>query len=200
MSLTTISITCFLCPSKEGTKSMHGNILCEKIIVIYNVHTLPYKNTQKYFWKAEQVNERKWHNIFSVVCPKSPRFTVLKFINQWKFELNWGRDKEVTAFWSLAITLRAIFKMTTSCEQLSIMFWTWNSLFFHFWPRWFPVLKSRYGKQGCIPRWHYYEVRPWQQMNQKKNNKKLWTKLWTKWLNECTVFQCDYRPLVFARF
>ena len=104
LSLTTISITCFLCPSKEGTKSMHGNILCEKIIVIYNVHTLPYRNTQKYFWKAEQVNERKWHNSFSVVCPKSPRFMVLKFINQWKFELNWGRDKEVTAFWNLAIT------------------------------------------------------------------------------------------------
>ena len=41
-SLTTISITCFLCPSKEGTKSVHGNKICEKFIVIkYNVHTLP---------------------------------------------------------------------------------------------------------------------------------------------------------------
>ena len=43
-SLTTISITCFLCPSKEGTKSVHGNKICEKFIVIYNVHTLSYKN------------------------------------------------------------------------------------------------------------------------------------------------------------
>ena len=41
-SLTTISITCFLCPSKEGTKSVHGNKICEKFIVINNVHTLPY--------------------------------------------------------------------------------------------------------------------------------------------------------------
>ena len=41
-SLTTISITCFLCPSKEGTKSVHGNKICEKFIVIYNVHTLSY--------------------------------------------------------------------------------------------------------------------------------------------------------------
>ena len=41
-SLTTISITCFLCPSKECTKSVHGNNICEKFIVIYNVHTLPY--------------------------------------------------------------------------------------------------------------------------------------------------------------
>ena len=43
-SLTTISITCFLCPSKEGTKSMHGNKICKKFIVIYNVDTLSYKN------------------------------------------------------------------------------------------------------------------------------------------------------------
>ena len=42
-SLTTISIACFLCPSKEGTKSVHGNKICAKFIVIYNVHkcTLP---------------------------------------------------------------------------------------------------------------------------------------------------------------
>ena len=40
-SLTTISITCFLCPSKEGTKSVHGNKIFAKFIVIYNVHTLP---------------------------------------------------------------------------------------------------------------------------------------------------------------
>ena len=38
-SLTTISITCFLCLSKEGTKSVHGNKIWEKFIVIYNVHT-----------------------------------------------------------------------------------------------------------------------------------------------------------------
>ena len=42
-SLTTISITCFLCPSKEGTKSVHGNKMCENFIVIYNVHTSSYK-------------------------------------------------------------------------------------------------------------------------------------------------------------
>ena len=41
-SLTTISITWFSCPSIYGTKSVHGNILREKIIVIYNVHTLPF--------------------------------------------------------------------------------------------------------------------------------------------------------------
>ena len=40
-SLTTILITCFLCPSKEGTKSMQGKKICAKLIVIYNVHTLP---------------------------------------------------------------------------------------------------------------------------------------------------------------
>ena len=36
-----ILTTCFLCPSKEGTKSVQGKKICAKLIVIYNVHTLP---------------------------------------------------------------------------------------------------------------------------------------------------------------
>ena len=55
--------------------------------------------------------------------------------NQWKFEQNQAKNKEVTALWNLANLLlhkRAIFKMVASNGQLSISFCTWNFMFFHF--------------------------------------------------------------------
>ena len=37
----------------------------------------PIRTYNFFFWKTEQVIERKGYNSFSVACPKSPRFTIL---------------------------------------------------------------------------------------------------------------------------
>ena len=52
--------------------------------------------------------------------------------NQWKFEQNQAKNKEVTALWNLAISRGRYSKWWQVVGQLSICFCTWNFRFFTF--------------------------------------------------------------------
>ena len=71
--------------------------------------------------------------------------------NQWKFEQNQVKNKEVTALWNLAITIGRYSKwwqvVDNSPYVLYMKFYVFPLVL---WLRQFPCLKSRYDKQGCI--------------------------------------------------
>ena len=71
--------------------------------------------------------------------------------NQWKFEQNQAKNKEVTNLWNLAISRGRYSKWWQVVDNSPYVLYMKFHVFPLFWLlRQFPSLKSRYDKQGCI--------------------------------------------------
>ena len=71
--------------------------------------------------------------------------------NQWKFEQNQAKNKEVTALWNLAISRGRYSKWWQVVDNSPyVLYMKFHVFPLFWWLRQFPSLKSRYDKQGCI--------------------------------------------------
>ena len=71
--------------------------------------------------------------------------------NQWKFEQNQAKNKEVTALWNLAISRGRYSKWwQVVVNSPYVLYMKFHVFPLFWWLRQFPSLKSRYDKQGCI--------------------------------------------------
>ena len=83
------------------------------------------------------------------------KFTFIKvFINennQWKFEQNQAKNKEVTALWNLAISRGRYSRWWQVVDNSPyVLYMKFHVFPLFWWLRQFPSLTSRYDKQGCI--------------------------------------------------
>ena len=71
--------------------------------------------------------------------------------NQWKFEQNQAKNKEVTALWNIAISRGRYSKWWQVVDNSPyVLYMKFHVFPLFWWLRQFHSLKSRYDKQGCI--------------------------------------------------
>ena len=71
--------------------------------------------------------------------------------NQWKFEQNRGKNKEVRDLWNLAISRGRYSKWWQVVDNSPyVLYMKFHVFPLFWWLRQYPSLKSRYDKQGCI--------------------------------------------------
>ena len=103
--------------------------------------------------------------------------------NQWKFEQNRAKNKEVRDLWNLGIS-RGQYSKWWQVVDNSPMFCTWNFMFFHFSGDWDNfLLWNQDMTSKDVFYIAYYEVGPWKHVYRKKILKE-WNSVY-KWMENC---------------